>query len=40
MIDIETSFGFFTCDTKEIPQWDKDLIKGLDEWLSKDRYIQ
>lgn len=37
MIDIETSFGFYTCETKEIPKWDEGICKDLEDWLGKDR---
>ena len=37
MIDIETSFGFYKCDRKEIPFWDKGICENLEAWLGKDR---
>jgi hypothetical protein len=38
MIDIETSFGYYTCDNQEIPGWDNNMCKDLFDWLGKDRY--
>lgn len=40
MIDIETSFGFYKCDSNEIPNWDEDILKNLGDWLGKDRWAR